>query len=46
MSKELAKQLLNSRKGTEKNIPAQQYLCQVVNEEFGILGNCTHVVTI
>ena len=46
MSKEMAKQLLNARKGNERNIPAQQYLCQIVNEEFGVLGNCTHVITI
>lgn len=46
MTKEMAKQILATRKGGEQNIPPQKFLCQVVNEEFGIKGNCTHVLTI
>lgn len=43
MSKEMAKQILDTRKGTERNMPPQQFLCQVVNEDFGIKGNCIKV---
>lgn len=46
MSKELAKNILNGRKGTEVNMHPQEFLCKVVNEEFGIKGNCTRVITI
>lgn len=45
MNKEMAKQILATRKGAEQNIPAQQFLCQVVNEEFGLKGYCTRVHT-
>ena len=46
MTKEMAKQLLATRKGAEQNMPPQKFLCQVVNEEFGVKGNCTRVLTI
>ena len=45
MPKELAKQILLTRKGTEKNMHPQEYLKKVVNEEFGIKGYCTKVTT-
>lgn len=45
MSKEMAKQILTTRKGAEQNMPPQKFLCQVVNEEFGLKGNCTRVLT-
>ena len=45
MTKEMAKQILATRKGTDQNIPPQKFLCQVVNEEFGIKGNCVRVIT-
>lgn len=45
MSKEMAKQILATRKGAEQNMPPQKFLCQVVNEEFGLKGNCTRVLT-
>ena len=46
MSKEMAKQILATRKGTEQNMQPQEFLCQVVNEEFGIKGHCVKVNTI
>ena len=45
MPKEMAKQILATRKGEERNIQPQVFLCKVVNEEFGLLGNCVKVTT-
>ncbi len=45
MSKELAKQILATRKGTDQSCNPQEFLCRVVNEEFGLKGNCTRVLT-
>lgn len=45
MSKEMAKQILATRKGADQNMSSQKFLCQVVNEEFGLKGNCTRVLT-
>jgi signal recognition particle GTPase len=45
MSKEMAKQILATRKGTDQNMHPQEFLCKVVNEEFGIKGNCVRVLT-
>ena len=39
MNKELAKQILATRKGADQNVHPQEFLCRVVNEEFGIKGN-------
>ena len=39
MTKEMADAYLKGRKGTDKNKHPQDYLCQVVNNEFGIKGN-------
>ena len=44
MSKEMANAYLNARKGEEKKKHPQEYLCQVVNNEFGIKGTCTKVL--
>ena len=46
MSKDMAKALLATRKGTEQNMPPQKFLCDVVNTEFGVKGNCVRVHTI
>lgn len=46
MSKEFAKQILATRKGADQNIHPQDFLCKVVNEEFGIKGNCIKVHTV
>ena len=45
MSKEMAKQILATRKKEEQNVHPQEFLCRVVNEEFGLKGNCTRVLT-
>ena len=46
MNKELAKQILATRKGADQNVHPQEFLCRVVNEEFGIKGNCVRVLTV
>lgn len=45
MPKEFAKQILATRKGEERNMHPQDFLKKVVNEEFGLLGNCEKVTT-
>ena len=44
MTKEMANAYLNARKGEEKKKHPQEYLCQIVNNEFGIKGICTRVL--
>ena len=44
MSKEMANEYLKNRKGPEKNKRPQEFLCNLVNTEFGIRGNCIRVV--
>lgn len=44
MSKEMANEYLKNRKGPEKNKRPQEFLCNLVNTEFGIIGNCIRVV--
>ena len=44
MTKEMADAYLNSRKGDDKKKRPQEYLCQIVNNEFGIKGTCTRVL--
>ena len=44
MTKEMANAYLNSRKGDDKKKRPQEYLCQIVNNEFGIKGTCTRVL--
>lgn len=46
MSRELAKHLLATRKGTDQNMNPNDFLCKVVNEEFGVKGNCVCVRTV
>ena len=45
MPKEMAKQILATRKGEERNMHPQEFLKKIVNTEFGILGNCVKVTT-
>ena len=45
MPKAFAKEILATRKGEERNMQPQTFLCKVVNEEFGLLGNCIKVTT-
>ena len=44
MSKEMAKQILTTRKGTDQNVHPQEFLKRVVNEDFGLKGYCTNVI--
>jgi len=46
MPKELAKQILATRKGADQNVHPQEFLCRVVNEDFGLKGFCTKVTVI
>lgn len=43
MSKEMAKNLLDNRNDLEKKMRPQEYLCKIVNEQFGIMGTCSKV---
>lgn len=44
MSKEMAKQILATRKGTDQNVHPQEFLKRVVNEDFDLKGYCTNVI--
>lgn len=43
MTETLANEILKTRKGEEKKMRPQEYLCKFVNEQFGIKGVCTKV---
>lgn len=45
MTKTLAREILKARKGADQNMHPQKYLCQYVNNNFGIKGNCVLVTT-
>lgn len=40
----MAKSLLDQRKGDDKKMRPQEYLCKIVNEQFGLKGNCISVI--
>ena len=44
MPEAMANAYLNARKGDEKKKHPQAFLCDLVNEEFGVKGECTRVV--
>ena len=46
MPKELAKQILATRKGPDQNMHPQEFLKKVVNEEFGLKGYCSNVIVL
>ena len=46
MPKLMAKEILNERKGSDKNMNPQAFLCKVVNDTFGIKGYCVKVTTV
>lgn len=46
MPKKFADELLKARKGSDKNMRPQDYLVKYVNEECGLLYNCTKVTTV
>ena len=43
MSEALAKELLKNRKGKKIKMRPVEYLCQVVNQEFGLKSICINV---
>ena len=43
MTKAMADAYLTARKGDDKKKHSQDYLCDIVNTEFGIKGRCTKV---
>lgn len=44
MPEAFAKQLLKKRKDDESKTRPQEYLCNYVNEQFGIKGTCVKVI--
>ena len=46
MPHEFASEILKNRKGQERNMRPQDFLVKYVNEECGLLYNCTRVITI
>lgn len=46
MSQRMANLLLKERKGNEKNMENQAYLCKIVNEQCGLLYPCVKVTVI
>ena len=44
MPKACAEKLLKERKGEDKKKNPQEYLCQIINEGYGIKGTCVKVV--
>lgn len=47
MAEFMAKEYLKEKKIKDgvNTIRGQEYLCKVVNEEFGVKGNCVRVIT-
>jgi hypothetical protein len=46
MAKEMAHEYLNARKGDDRKKDPQDYLCNLVNTEFGVKGVCTRVLLV
>ena len=44
MTRELAESYLKDRKGKDANSEAQEYLCKIVDEQFGLKAKCTRVL--
>lgn len=40
----VAKAYLKKRNETEKKVNNQEYLCMIVNNEYGLKGNCVKVI--
>ena len=45
MSAECARNILKDRKGNDAKKNPQQYLCEYVTEQYGLLGTCVKVLT-
>ena len=44
MPEAMAKAYLNERTAEEKKMRPNDFLCKIVNEEFGLKGYCTSVI--
>ena len=44
MPEAMAKAYLNGRTAEEKKMSPNDFLCKIVNEEFGLKGYCTRVI--
>ena len=44
MPKAMAQELLKARKGSEMKMQPNDYLCKIVNENFGLMYNCVRVI--
>lgn len=44
MPEKMAQEYLKMRKGDDAKRNPQEYLCKVVNEEFGLKGYCANVI--
>ena len=44
MTKDMADFYLKTRKGDAKKKHPQEFLCDVINTEFGVKGHCTRVL--
>lgn len=44
MPKKMAQALLKNRHGADVKMQPNDYLCKIVNEEFGLKGYCTNVL--
>ena len=44
MPEQTARELLKMRKGDETKMTPNEYLCKVVNEQYGLLGCCVRVI--
>lgn len=44
MSDKMARELLKNRNGDEAKMRPNDFLCKVVNENFGLKGHCVNVI--
>lgn len=44
MPDKMARELLKNRKGDEAKMRPNDFLCKVVNENFGLKGHCVNVI--
>ena len=44
MSADMAKAFLKERRGAELKMKPEEYLCKIVNEEFGLRSHCSKVI--
>ena len=44
MPKQMAQEYLKLRKGEEQKMRPNDFLCMIVNENFGLKGHCVNVI--